>query len=316
MPLVPLLWPAAALVAALPLAVGQNAAPQASQIDLIRTGEDGHARLTVPVRIGIHGPFSFMVDTGSQNTVLSTAIAARLDIAIGGRARLTGVAGSEMVDTAEIDEIALGRRSYYGIRAPLLERADMGADGILGLDSLQDQRVQIDFRKGLMAVADAKSLGGNRGYEIVVTARRRSGQLIMADAMIDGVRVQVVIDTGADTSIGNRALQRQLARRGATGQATLHSVTGQTILADLGLARHLKIEDVNFQNVQIAFADSPHFPSLGLDRKPALFLGMRDLRQLDRVAIDFASRRIYFDVPDSSYDHTGRFSDHLDSRLN
>ena len=34
-----------------------------------------------------------------------------------------------------------------------------------------------------MAVADARSLGGNRGYEIVVTARRRSGQLIMADGL-------------------------------------------------------------------------------------------------------------------------------------
>lgn len=316
MPIAPLLWPAAALTAALPIVAGQDGAPQASEVDLIRTGEDAYARLTVPVRIGPHGPFSFMVDTGSQNTVLSTAIAARLGIPAGARARLTGVAGSEMVDTVEIEEIALGRRSYFGLRAPLLDRGDMGADGIIGLDSLQDQRVQIDFRKGLMAVADAKSLGGNRGYEIVVTARRRSGQLIMADALIDGVRVQVVIDTGSDTSIGNRALQRQMARRGITGQATLHSVTGQTILADLGLARNLKINDVTFQNVQIAFADSPHFPLLGLDKRPALFLGMRDLRQLDRVAIDFAARRIYFDLPQGAVGHERRNFAAVPSPLN
>lgn len=296
----PFAWPAAALLAALPVMAGQDAAPQAGEVDLIQTEDDRYARLTVPVRIGEHGPYAFMVDTGSQNTVLSTSIAAALGIQANGRARLTGVAGSEMVGTVEIDEIALGRRSYYGLRAPLLERQDIGADGIIGLDSLQGQRVLIDFRKRMMAVADAKSLGGNRGYEIVVTARRRSGQLIMTDALIDGVRVQVVIDTGSDTSIGNRALQRQLARRGAGGQATLHSVTGQTILADLGLARTLKIDDMSFLNVQIAFADSPHFPALGLDRKPALFLGMRDLRQLDRVAIDFAARRIFFDLPSSS----------------
>jgi predicted aspartyl protease len=242
-------------------------------------------------------------------------VASTLGIPIGAKAKLTGVAGSEMVDTIEIDEIGLGKRSYYSVLAPLLERDDIGADGIVGLDSLQGQRVQIDFKRGLMAVADAKSLGGNRGYEIVVTARRRSGQLIMTDAMIDGVRVQVVIDTGSDTSIGNRALQYKLSKRGLNGQVELRSVTGQTIIADIGLGRNLKIDSINFGNVMIAYADSPHFKILGLADKPALFLGMRDLRQLDRIAIDFSTRKIYFDVPDNLMDRVAVRSDPKGSQL-
>lgn len=119
----------------------------------------------------------------------------------------------------------------------------------------------------------------------------------MTNATIDDVRVQVVIDTGSDTSIGNRALQRALAKRGLGGQVTLRSVTGQEIVADIGLARGLQIGDVTFTNVLIAYADSPHFTLLEMDKRPALFMGMRDLRQLDRVAIDFASRKIFFDVP-------------------
>ncbi|MBN8501949.1 MAG: aspartyl protease family protein [Sphingomonadales bacterium] len=315
MPLSPMFTPFVSLILAMPIVAGQNGVQQAGEADVISTSTDRHDRLTVPVRIGSHGPFQFMIDTGSQNTVLSTGVASTLGIPIGNRVKLTGVAGSELVDTVEVEQIDLGKRSYYGVLAPLLERADIGADGIIGLDSLQGQRVQIDFRKGVMAVADAKSLGGNKGYEIVVTARRRSGQLIMTDAVIDGVRVQVVIDTGSDTSIGNRALQRQLAKRGMHGQTTLRSVTGQTIVADIGFARRLKIDQVNFGNVLIAYADSPHFAVLGLDAKPALFLGMRDLRQLDRIAIDFATRRIYFDIPVSSIDSSGRYSDDLGSRL-
>lgn len=301
MPHVALILPLAALLATVPAGAAQDA-PPADEIEVIPIGEDRHDRMTVPVRIGQAGPFDFMIDTGSQNTVIARGVAGQLAIPPGRRARVIGVAGSEMVDTVEIDEIALGKRSYYGVLAPLLERADIGADGIVGLDSLQGQRVQIDFRKRLMAVADARSLGGNRGYEIVVTARRRSGQLIMTDALIDGIRVQVVVDTGSDTSIGNRALQRKLSQRGMTGQTTLHSVTGQTIIADLGFGRALKIGEVSFVNVLIAFADSPHFALLGLDRRPALFLGMRDLRQLDRVAIDFASRKILFDLPPGPLD--------------
>ena len=118
-----------------------------------------------------------------------------------------------MVDTVELDQIDLGRRSFYGVLAPLLEAGNIGADGIIGLDSLQGQRVLIDFRRDLIAVNDAKTLGGSRGFDIVVTARRRSGQLIMTDAVLDGIRVEVVIDTGAETSIGNRALQQAMKRR-------------------------------------------------------------------------------------------------------
>ena len=185
--------------------------------------------------------------------------------------------------------------------APLLPGDDIGAEGILGLDSLQGQRVQIDFRKGIIAVDDARALGGNRGYEIVVVARRRSGQLIMTDAVIDGVRVNVVIDTGAEYSIGNRALQKALASTHGSDTMVLRSVTGQEITADLGVADNLKINEMNFVNVVIAYADAPPFKALGLAEKPALFLGMRDMRSLDRIAIDFSTRRIYFDLPQGAY---------------
>jgi predicted aspartyl protease len=312
MALHPLLVPFVSLLLALPVLTGQDGGQQASDVDVIQTSDDRYERMTVPVQIGAQGPFQFMIDTGAQNTVVSTGVATRLALPVTGRVRLTGVAGSEMVDTVEIEEIGLGKRSYYGVLAPLLKAGDIGADGIIGLDSLQGQRVQIDFRRGLIAVADAKSLGGNRGFEIVVTARRRSGQLIMTDALIDGVHVDVVIDTGSDTSIGNRALQRALNRRGKGEQTELRSVTGQTIIADVGYARKLQIGEINFGNVMIAYADSPHFALLGLDKKPALFLGMRDMRQLDRIAIDFSSRKVYFDLPTEAFDP---YEPRLGSRL-
>jgi predicted aspartyl protease len=292
---------AAAGVMALPEVHGTSGAQEAAQTDVIATRDDGNARLTVPVRIGANGPFQFLVDTGSQNTVVSTRVATQLSLPAGKPARLVSIAGTTIVETVEIDQIDLGKRSYYGLLVPKLERSDIGADGILGIDSLQDQRVLLDFRRNLMAVDDAKSLGGNRGFEIVVTARRRSGQLIMTDAVLDGVRLSVVIDTGAETSIGNRALQRALSRRRVTEQATLTGVTGHAIVADVMVGRKLDIQQIGFVNVMIAYADSPAFPALDLAEKPALFLGIRDMRALDRVAIDFATRKIYFDLPRGAF---------------
>ena len=301
MPLHPLLVALVPLAATFPLLAGQESTQPATTVDVLAIRTDQHDRMTVQVRIAEKGPFHFLIDTGAQNTVLSTALAGRLSLVPTKKAHLVGIAGTREVDTVVIDQIDLGQRSFYSLLAPLLSRDDIGADGILGLDSLQGQRVQIDFRKGIIAVDDAKALGGNRGFEIVVIARRSSGQLIVTDAVIDGVKVNVVIDTGAEYSIGNRALQNALVRQHGQGTMVLRSVTGQEITADLAVARNLKINDMNFINVVIAYADAPPFAALGLAEKPALFLGMRDMRALDRIAIDFSTRRIYFDLPSGAY---------------
>ena len=292
-----MLVPLLSASAALPGLARQDGQNQAAAVDVLAIRKDQWSRMTVPVKVQEQGPFRFLIDTGSQNTVLSRNLATRLALVPSRKARLISIAGTQIVDTVQIDQIELGRRSFYSLTAPLLEGEHMGAEGILGLDSLQGQRVLIDFRKKLIAIDDARSLGGNRGFEIVVEARRRSGQLIMADARLDGVKVQVVIDTGAETSIGNRALQRALAKRRKNETIELLSVTGHQINADLGYARSLEISGVAFNNVAIAFADAPAFAALKIDERPSLLLGIRDLRNLDRLAIDFSSRKILFDVP-------------------
>ena len=253
--------------------------------------------MTVPVRLENQGPFDFLIDTGSQTTVVSSALANQLALQPSRPARIIGVGGIETVDTAIIEELNLGRKQLVALEVPLLERQHIGADGILGLDSLQGQRVLLDFTRNVMAVGEARALGGNSGFEIVVTARSRAGQLIMTNAVVDGVRVDVVIDTGSDATIGNPALQRAIGRRSAGGQATLTSVTGQQIMADMAYPRKLTIGEVDISNISVAYADSPVFETLKLSRRPALLLGMRELRLFRRVAIDFNTRKVFFDLP-------------------
>lgn len=290
--------PAAILLlsAALPQAHAAASAQDAAATDIVTTRDDGHERLTVPVRIGEQGTFRFLLDTGAQNTVVSSALAERLALPAGDDVLLLGVAGRQQVRSVHLDEIGLGRRSYYGLIAPVLHARDIGADGIIGLDSLQDQRVLIDFRQNLIAIDDRTNIGRSDGFDIVVRARRRSGQLIVTDARIDGIRVDVIVDTGADATIGNRALQRALGKSATVEQTTLSSVTGQEAPADIGYVRELNLQGLGISNVLLAFADAPPFAHLGLGRKPAILLGMREMRLFQRVAIDFASRRILFDL--------------------
>ncbi|AKH43989.1 putative aspartyl protease [Altererythrobacter atlanticus] len=275
---------------------------QAPQTDheVIALEQERYRRLTVPVTIQGQGPFRFLIDTGSQATVLSHDLADLLQLTERRTAILVAMASRMPIETVDVRDLTLGSRSFYIQTAPLLDAIHIGdADGILGLDSLQDQRVLIDFVNSEIAVADAEELGGNRGFEIVVKARRRLGQLIITRAMLDGVRTAVIVDTGAQGSVGNRELQRRLRNARVLGQSELTDVNGQQMTGSVMLARSLAIDNVQLTHVPIFFGDSPTFRSLKLDKEPALVLGIRELKMFRRVAIDFRKGQILFDLPRS-----------------
>ncbi|MFB0613853.1 retropepsin-like aspartic protease [Aurantiacibacter poecillastricola] len=267
-------------------------------IETIAMEIERYRRMTVPVTIKGEGPFRFMVDTGAQATVLSRDLADQLQLTDREGATLVGMASRRVVETTMVPEFELGERRLTIRTAPLVEAAHIGdADGILGLDTLQNQRVLLDFVGNEMQVTDSLGDGGRRSYDIVVRAQERLGQLIIHRASIDGVSVDVVVDTGAQGSIGNFELQRRLRNRRQLGDAHMTDVNGVQISGETRLARRLEIDAAQINNVVVSFADSPTFHALGLVDRPALILGMSELRLFRRVAIDFRSRRVLFDLP-------------------
>lgn len=266
--------------------------------DVVQAERDRHARMTVPVMINDSGPYRFLVDTGAQATVVTPRVTESLGLAPTGRATLVAMASRSNVETIALDGLEFAGRRFDNLTTPLLRDTDVGADGIIGLDSLQDLRVIIDFRSNSLAVSDAP-LGSGSGYDIIVRARRKLGQMIITDARIDGVRTAVIIDTGSWHSHGNLALKRSL-RAKRTDSIVTTDVAGVTLSSDVALVRVMKIGRIALSGVPVAFADSPPFEALGLGDKPALILGIGNLRPFDRVAIDFANRRVLFDVPKGS----------------
>ncbi|WAT17604.1 retropepsin-like aspartic protease [Aurantiacibacter sp. MUD11] len=275
-----------------------SAAIEPPVIDVITMEIERYRRMTVPVTIMGEGPFNFMVDTGAQATVLSLALADQLQLHDRDNAMLVGMASRRPVQTTMVPDFMLGERSMTIRTAPLVEGQHIGgADGILGLDSLQGQRVLLDFTNSEMSVSDSLGSGGSGGYDIIVRARERLGQLIIHRAQIDGVDVDVIVDTGAQGSVGNMALERRLQRRRTLEDSVMTDVNGVQISGEARVARRLALGRAIVNNVVISFADSPTFAALDLNERPALILGMSELRLFKRVAIDFRSRRVLFDLP-------------------
>lgn len=275
-----------------------------TQTEDVEFRNDSNDRMTVPVRVSGAGPFRFMVDTGADRTAISRELAQRLKLEGGASASLHSIAGVSTVETAMLPDLQLSRRSVKVVDAPMLDSEHMGADGILGVDSLRSQRVQFDFENNLMSIVPSAS--PQRDYEpdaIVITASRRNGRLIFTDARINGRHATVILDTGSQVSIGNQALRDALmSRQGgrASERIELSSVTGATLSGDYTFVRELEMGGVSLRNLAVVFADAHTFRKLKLDKKPALLLGMNAMRAFRRVSIDFANRKFRVVVPQAS----------------
>ncbi len=290
---------AAVLVEPVPDASEQAIAPSLSDpaTEILTLDEERNNRLTVPVMIHGTGPYNFMIDTGSQATAVTHEINNSLGFTSLGTAMLVGMASRRPVDIVEVEQLTMGSHDIYDLVAPVLSRTNVGADGIIGLDSLQDFRVLLDFREGSIAVEDVSNKKpSNRGFEIIVRARQELGQLLITDAMVEGVRATVIIDTGAQASLANFALRDKLRAKRAQ-EVTTTDVNGVSMIGQLSIVRDLTIQGLSLRDVPLTFADAPAFEALGLQDQPVLALGMQHLKMFDRVAIDFSNQRILFDVP-------------------
>lgn len=213
--------------------------------------------------------------------------------------------GSGRADIVRIDALTLSTRTTRHMEAAALPRAYLGADGLLGLDSLKGQRIIMDFRAGTMtlesAVGRSAPLHDAAGGDvIVVTARSRLGQLVMVDADVNGQKIWVVVDTGAQNSVGNAQLKRLMFARNPQTKTRLIEmvdVLGQRTPADYTIVNRLRIGGVLLGNAAIAFADAHPFRLFDLHKKPSMLLGMESLRGFDRVSVDFMARKITFLLP-------------------
>ncbi|HEY7810392.1 MAG TPA: retroviral-like aspartic protease family protein [Allosphingosinicella sp.] len=257
---------------------------------------DHSERMTVPVSIDGQGPFRFVVDTGAERTVISRELANDLSLDRGAQARVHSMSEVSNIETVVIKQLEVAGKKVPRVQAPTLSRRNLGAEGMLGVDSLRSRRVSFDFVRQKMTVTNSyKREEKWENGAIVVTGRRHFGQLVLVDASVDGQKVWVILDTGSGVTVGNSALRRKLEAKGhlgATNPIEIVSVTGGRVFADQAVTRGIKVGGMNIKHMPIAFADVHPFRKLELLDRPALLLGMDALRLFDRVSVDFANRKV------------------------
>ena len=281
------------------------AIPSASVDDSLEVvGESVEARqirtrMTVGVTVNGQGPFRFMVDSGADRSVVGAALARRLALPPARSVTLHDMAGSRCVDTVRVEQLRVGGSETKALSVPALSEAHLGAQGLLGIDALAGQRLMFDFDARTITFQNTRrALRAAGPDEIVVIARRRKGQLIITEVKVGRHELYAVVDSGSELTIGNTALRTALFSRRRkpppSFSATLTTVTGQPVQADMVVMPELLVGGLRLSNVTVAFADVPPFARFGLADRPAIFLGTDVLQLFKRVSLDFRNRKIRF----------------------
>lgn len=248
---------------------------------VVATRTDMAMRMTVPVTIGGKGPYQFVVDTGSDRSVVSRELAEQLKLGAGATVTMHSMTGVSEIGTVLVPALTIAGQTTRQINAPALESEYLGASGLLGIDTLKKRRIVMDFGKRQLSILAPGEQEPVDPDTIIVTAKSRFGQLVLVDADVDGTPITVIIDSGAENTVGNNALRNLLAKRHRKLQffkTELVDVTGGKLAAEFAAVGRIRIAGLMLENPVVAFADAHPFKRYDLQNRPAMLLGMDTLR--------------------------------------
>ena len=259
---------------------------------------DRIGRVMTHVMVNGKGPFRFVIDTGASRSTLAPHLARALNLkqSVGRNVMLNGVTGAAEVSTVAVDSIEIGALRFEKQDLPVIFTSIMGnADGILGVAGFQDQRIDVDFKRDRVSVLESN---GKRPHYSMVTARatRNMNGLMIVDVRVGRrIRAKAVIDTGAERSLGNLALQTAMNKghkKHDPVSAVVHGATPDIADGDVQVIREATIGDMNLTNLEVIFADFHVFKLWGLDKEPAMLIGMDMLGVLERLVIDYRRNEV------------------------
>lgn len=259
------------------------------------TGIDRIGRVLADVAVNDRGPYRFVVDTGANRTAISSRLAAALGLVLdpASMVEVHGITGSARVPAVSGTRLVVGEITLDPQQLPILEDVVFAdADGILGVEGLQNTRVEVDFENDVVTLRPSTGRRAPAGY-LVIPARLEKGGLMLVRGRVGKVQADVILDTGAQRTIGNLALHRALLQSLARKDTTVATVTGATpgvVTAIAVTTPPIAIGDARLKDVAVTFADLHVFTLWELIDEPALVVGMDVLGTVDRFVVDYGRR--------------------------
>jgi predicted aspartyl protease len=259
------------------------------------TLRDRIGRIWAPVHINGQGPFRLVLDTGANRSVVTHETARLLgkSLETSRTVQLHGVTGKAQVPTIDVESVEVGDLVLDERKMPVVQDVFGGAEGALGTEGLADKRIYIDFKNDAISILRSRGQEPGPGFRRI-PVKLRNGRLLMFEMTLGGVRTKAMLDTGAQTTIGNNTLRHALARRARNAEdtqiigVTLDVANGQALTAP-----PVDIGGIKITGMRVTFGDLYIFEAWKLTNEPALLIGMDVIGVLDAVVIDYKLKELH-----------------------
>jgi predicted aspartyl protease len=164
--------------------------------------------ILVPVRIGEHGPYLAMIDTGTDPSGIDVSLAKELGLKLGASGEIDG-AGTESVQAAEtvLPEITVGpvvAKNVAALAGPsiakIAEALGRPVRVILGKSFLDHRIVRWDFPNRVLRFPRALARPEPTADRAVLPCRYED-DVLLTGVRIDGKPVRAILDTGSNGAV-------------------------------------------------------------------------------------------------------------------
>jgi len=267
------------------------------------TREDRNGRVVAPISVNGQGPFRFIVDTGANRSVVSQALAERLGLTPSGAGDVHSVHGVSTAPLVDVDSLTYGRLALGGAAMPMLQSQVLaGEHGLLGVDGMRGRRLRMDFERNCIEIIPSSEARRLRGWA-TIRGELRFGHLVVVRGSINGVRVNLLLDTGSDSTLANTALRDALNARVRDGRAVDFVVAytaGERVVLDRAMfVPRMMMGELEIRNITAFVGDFHIFQLWDLVDEPSMLVGMDVLSQARGLAIDYERSTVSLHIRDN-----------------
>jgi hypothetical protein len=254
-------------------------------------------QIVLSVSVNHTGPYSFLLDSGTQMTMIDPSLAAELHLDTQGAAVVAGAGSRQSTSFAQLDLVEAGSQAVAKQKVLVydlqnLHSADLYIQGILGEDFLQHFDMLIDNAHHLLCLDSSGAMRAEvKGRHIPLVAPAEpgdpatlSGLLIIEVRLSDGMRpVRLLLDSGANAAILYNTSQYMALPLSQNGPLRGNGVDGAQRIFSALPPQEVKIGSLELSRV-------PFFSLAGAQKDARLkgFEGVLPAGLFRRVFIDHA----------------------------
>jgi predicted aspartyl protease len=206
------------------------------------------------------GPFDFLLDTGTNTTIVDPSLARRLSLAALDRIQLTTLGGTQTVIRSSMNTLAAGPAQVENVEVLVqdlsaLRTVDPRIQGIAGQNFLSHFNYLLDYRNRSVQIEAASEIRDALAGEPVRVEESEDKMLIASEAQARGsAKLRLLLDSGANmvTLVHKPAQPLDPTTNANWLELTASGQTGWKV----GRVRALQVGSEKFHDVDVALPDA------------------------------------------------------------